>query len=706
MSHQQGITIIIPYYRNAQHIRKVVEAVQNALLKAQTTISEILIIDDKSDENLAEILNPLDVKIIKLPKRSGVSRARNAGAKAAQYPYLLFIDSDVIIQPDSIAKCLARMQLEPALSVITGIYDVKTIQPFLLDQFFGSYAVYSWNSADPQREVHLSSVAWSQFLFIKRSVFEYTGGFDVSVVQPCLEDVEFSIRLSTLEQKICLDKTIQNTHLKKNSLKSFTANYFNKTLMWAELKHEWRNFYYTGFESKEKVASLFATWVFIGATMSGFLAINPTPFIWTSILSAALFLIANRRYAKYARQLYGALFTIKALGLIALGNLIITTALFKRLLLDKPRAIWDDIKRFGNLGLIYAFKPAGRLTSLTLFVTNKCNLKCSYCCYSEHLNKKEDILSLDEIRQISKKAGRIENVIVTGGEPFLRRDLVEIIETLYSNNKMRKLSIITNGSFPTKVKTDILEILQLCRKLHVIVNVSNEGGEQLQTAIRGPGSEEKLRETFKELNIVAQTYKRLCVEFIYTFNTQNQDQLREQIQRESRKTPNLFTLNLQRGNSSQHYIPGLNIQSYKQISNDLFEHNKMGYHFFLSDIIRRTKLLSQKIIAETYLHRKFISNCYAGLMNVTLYNTGVLAPCEMLNSNYGNIRDFNYNLKNMLQNKKARLFTRSIIKEKCFCTHECNVITNTLFNPRYLPQLLFDIKKPTTTDRSQPGGLI
>ena len=155
---------------------------------------------------------------------------------------------------------------------------------------------------------------------------------------------------------------------------------------------------------------------------------------------------------------------------------------------------------------------------------------------------------------------------------------------------------------------------------------------------------------------------------------------------------NLITINVQRGNATQKFIPGLEVSEYERISQLIFEHNKSGYYFLFSNVVRHAKRLAQYLNYLTYRDQSYKTPCYAGRLNVTLYNTGKLHPCEMLNDTYGNVREFDYDLKGMLTSSKARDITAPIIQDRCFCTHECNQITNVLFNPRYLPQLLFGPK--------------
>ncbi len=86
---------------------------------------------------------------------------------------------------------------------------------------------------------------------------------------------------------------------------------------------------------------------------------------------------------------------------------------------------------------------------LRVSVTNKCDLKCIYChpLSDSALRIHRDILNTDEILHIIKlliKCG-IKRVRLTGGEPLLRNDIVQLVNQLASTEGIEDLSITTNG---------------------------------------------------------------------------------------------------------------------------------------------------------------------------------------------------------------------------------------------------------------------
>lgn len=89
------------------------------------------------------------------------------------------------------------------------------------------------------------------------------------------------------------------------------------------------------------------------------------------------------------------------------------------------------------------------LNYLRLAVTDRCNLRCFYCMPAEGIKylPKKDLLTFEEIeRLVSMMAGMgISKIRLTGGEPFVRNDLMQLIRRIVEIPGIRDLHITTNG---------------------------------------------------------------------------------------------------------------------------------------------------------------------------------------------------------------------------------------------------------------------
>src|SRR5262245_47630658 len=89
------------------------------------------------------------------------------------------------------------------------------------------------------------------------------------------------------------------------------------------------------------------------------------------------------------------------------------------------------------------------LRNLRVSVTDRCNLRCSYCMPEQDYVwlPREDILHFEEIEQLVDcflDLG-VDKVRITGGEPLLRRNLPSLVERLAARPRIRDLAMTTNG---------------------------------------------------------------------------------------------------------------------------------------------------------------------------------------------------------------------------------------------------------------------
>ena len=128
---------------------------------------------------------------------------------------------------------------------------------------------------------------------------------------------------------------------------------------------------------------------------------------------------------------------------------------------------------------------------IQLHLTERCNLKCTHCYQS---GERSDELSLAEIRSVINEVADMlgewtatydvafsSSFTITGGEPFLRQDLFQVLEEL--TNKRIDAYLLSNG---TLIRKDTAE--SLARVGVKGVQVSVEGPEDIHDAIRGTGS--------------------------------------------------------------------------------------------------------------------------------------------------------------------------------------------------------------------------
>lgn len=97
---------------------------------------------------------------------------------------------------------------------------------------------------------------------------------------------------------------------------------------------------------------------------------------------------------------------------------------------------------------------------LRLAVTDRCNLRCFYCMPESgiHFVQRKELLSYEEMLRLLRVFGEegVSKVRITGGEPFLRKGIMDFLEELTQIKAIQEVNITTNGTF-TEDKIEQLE---------------------------------------------------------------------------------------------------------------------------------------------------------------------------------------------------------------------------------------------------------
>src|SRR3990172_9492208 len=159
---------------------------------------------------------------------------------------------------------------------------------------------------------------------------------------------------------------------------------------------------------------------------------------------------------------------------------------------------------------------------LILFVTSICNLTCEHCFYWRNLNQKDD-LSVEEILALARSLGRVENLNLGGGEPFLRNEFAEICRFFIRNNQVRQIYCPTSGYFTEKTVRYLSNILENEPDLKLFaVELSLDGMPEYHNRFRGNNrSFEKAMETYDALQEMQKRDGRLRIHAISTATGEN-----------------------------------------------------------------------------------------------------------------------------------------------------------------------------------------
>jgi len=337
------------------------------------------------------------------------------------------------------------------------------------------------------------------------------------------------------------------------------------------------------------------------------------------------------------------------------------------------------------------------------YPTSRCNLKCSHCFYHDSLNKKFNELTLEEIDKITKTMDPILQLLLTGGEPYLRHDLDQIVRIFYENCKVPILTIPSNGWYLSKMDKQIRNMMEWCPKLTLNQQISIDGigadhnAIRMDKQIKGPeNSFEKAIKTIEHLKELQKIYNRINIGIIITFTNENQKKFKNIVKEIYELTkPDNITINLVRGDPKEKVNVNLDLNLYREAvkyRDELFYDKKMSGHarFKGNKLATAGRIMLNELTNKIYEENKYVAPCYAGNLSGVMYPEGDVYPCEILGDEHkiGNIRDFDLDFKKLWSSHKAKKEVKFIRKSKCFCTHECFNIVNILFNPKFYPKII------------------
>jgi MoaA/NifB/PqqE/SkfB family radical SAM enzyme len=349
---------------------------------------------------------------------------------------------------------------------------------------------------------------------------------------------------------------------------------------------------------------------------------------------------------------------------------------------------------FRHAGSIFWKK---RPIHLTFFLTRRCNSRCPFCFYLKNRDDAGDgkgELDLDEIGRLSRSLGSLLWLAFSGGEIYLRDDLVEISNIFYTNNRPPIMLFPTNGLLPELIGERTERIVRECPESVIAVKLSLDGlGDNHDRLRNTPGSFDKTMETYNLLSRLIGRYPNFELGINTVFCSGNQDNMDEIIDFvNGLKDIKTHTISLVRGNLSEDGFKQVDLEKYRSTVERLEDNLKRKvsrvYRFRGAKIKAAQDIIQRGLIHRTMQEKRRLLPCYAGKLNVVLTENGELYPCEILMKSFGNIRDHDLDVGKALRADRAGEIIRSIRDKQCYCTHECYFMTNILFNPGLYPTLL------------------
>jgi GT2 family glycosyltransferase len=295
------ISVIVPVYRATESLPLCLAALTSATPPPQ----EIILVLDGEPEEAYVSIQTQGIRTVALPERRGPAHARNVGARLARGEILFFVDADVIVHRDALARLAEAFAESPSPAAVFGSYDDNPAAQNLLSQYRNLLHHYVHQTG--ARE---ASTFWAGCGAVRREAFFSVGGFDEHYRQASIEDIELGYRLKAAGQRIILDRALQGCHLKRWGVRSLLhTDIFRRALPWTQLIMRVGMVNDLNLKTSGR-ASAATSWLLVGAILGAF--------VWPPLLLAAVcflsvLVLLNAEFYRFLMRHRGIWFFLRAL---------------------------------------------------------------------------------------------------------------------------------------------------------------------------------------------------------------------------------------------------------------------------------------------------------------------------------------------------------------------------------------------------------
>lgn len=347
-----------------------------------------------------------------------------------------------------------------------------------------------------------------------------------------------------------------------------------------------------------------------------------------------------------------------------------------------------------RVGLATPPKPI----NVTFSVTGNCQSRCKTCFIWKNECGRE--MTLQQVESMFRSIGWTYFFNVSGGEPFLRSDLPEIIRLACRYMRPAVIHIPTNALAPERIEimtTSILDIIAAEAPGTVLtIKPSMDGVGEAHDEIRGvPGNFEKLMDTLERLKKLRCGYKYLHVgvgTVISRFNACNLTRIIDfagtlgvdtYINEVAEEREEFFNIGSGITPAGEDY--GEIMEVFKKAVR-----SRMKGMRPLSRVTTAMRLVYYDIVTEYLRTGKQVIPCYAALLNVHINSDGGIWPCAILayRGQMGTVGD-DSDFLDIWKSRKAADIRASIRRKECACPLANQAYSNILLHPKSLLRVMW-----------------
>jgi len=321
--------------------------------------------------------------------------------------------------------------------------------------------------------------------------------------------------------------------------------------------------------------------------------------------------------------------------------------------------------------------------NITVSVSYRCNSRCKTC--NVWLLPNDDF-TLEEWDKTFESLGKAPYWFTfSGGEPTLRKDLPDMVESAYRHCRPGIINIPTNGIQDKIIPGRIERVLQAAPKSEVIINLSLDGVGEKHNEVRGVHNNwVRAMSTWSQFKELKKQYKNLTLgvhTVISNFNIDSFAETVEYIQRELK--PDSYITEIAEERVELDTV-GLGItptaERYTVAIDTLLESMRDKKLTGVAEVTQAFRRQYYEIVKKTLREHRQIIPCMAGVASAQIAPNGDVWTCCVRAQSMGNLREHNYDFGTVWKTGKANELRRSIKAGECYCPLANAAYTNMLIH--------------------------
>lgn len=324
------------------------------------------------------------------------------------------------------------------------------------------------------------------------------------------------------------------------------------------------------------------------------------------------------------------------------------------------------------------FLTRRNLKHLIAHVTNSCNFRCEHC-FIDFAPDKD--MKLDQFKALAKQVGPLFWLDIGGGEPFLRKDLADIVCSFDA----KVVQIPSNGSLHDQMIEQV-KWMKSRSSAEIGVSFSLDGLEKTHGKIRGQEkSWDQVWTAFELLREIG----GVPVKINTVLTNHNKDEIIDLMKEVRRRGPDFHSIIFVRGESQDQDVALPEIEELRRLEPEIFsilETYDYGAGKVSAHILRNYHRYLWSISIKTIVEKRQVIPCLGGEAHMVVWSDGGVSSCELL-ENIGDLKTQTWN--DILESDARRAQLRAIKNGECHCTHNCAILDSVFFSPTCMPKLLF-----------------